>query len=168
MISLNKFAKIPILSSPLFAQSSRYPTHRPNPNLSQPDQGFKVEVVTSKHAPFPPPPAVPHAPLHGWGDPHFLGSQLWAPQLWWTGHLWQEGILSLPLEVGLPLTALRFPHRFRRDPADSILIPPLLECPEGWVREHFLEQALPLAMGLKVPSARVEPRRHSWLPLHPG
>lgn len=72
------------------------------------------------------------------------------PQLWWAAHLWREGILSLPLEVGLNLTDLRFPHCVVLGPADSILIPPLLECPDGWVREHFLEQALPLAVGLKV------------------
>ena len=152
MISLNKFAKKPILSSLLCAHSSRYPTHCPSPYLSQPEQGLKVELVTSKHAPFPPPPpAVPHAPLHGWGDPHFLGSLLWAPQLWWTARLRREWILSLPLEVRLPLTGLRFPNRVRRGPTDSILIPPLHECPEGWVREDFLELALPLAEGLKVP-----------------
>ena len=63
--------------------------------------------------------------------------------------------------MDLNLNDLRFPNRIRRDAADSILIPPLLECPEGWVREHFLELALPLAVGLKVPSARAEPRRHS-------
>jgi hypothetical protein len=151
MISLNKFAKKPILSSLLCAHSSRYPTHCPSPYLSQPEQGLKVELVTSKRAPFPRPPAVPHVPLHGWPDPQTPGSLVWMPQLWWTTNLWRDEILSLPLEESLNLTDLRFPHCVELGPADSILIPPLLECPEDWVRKHFLELAMPLAVCLKVP-----------------
>ena len=85
---------IPIHSFLPFAQSSRYPSNRPNPNRIQLHLGFQDVVVTSL-GPFPPPPpyVVPHAPLHGWSDPQTPGSLVWVTQLWWTTHLWRDEIL---------------------------------------------------------------------------
>lgn len=84
----------------------------------------------------------------------------------------REGILSLPLkgglplyhDVALPLPALSFPLRTRGDPADWTFIPALLESPLGWVGEHFLELALQLVLGLKLP--KVRDLGHFWPPQH--
>jgi hypothetical protein len=55
---------------------------------------------------------------------------------------------------------LPFPLRTNGVLPDWTFIPHLLEYPRGWAREHFIELALPLVLGLKLPKAWVDPLGH--------
>ena len=63
---------------------------------------------------------------------------------------------------------LPFPLRDRGAPADWTFIRPILESPQGWAREHFLEVTLAQVLGFTLPKGKVEPLRHSFLPQHPS
>ena len=118
--------------------------------------------------------AVLSAPLHYRAYSETLGSLVCGPHLLWAAkHLSRNEFLDLPLELVLPLllyvgqilASLSIPIRVKGSPRPHWnLIHPLLEHSQGWVLEHFLQLAIPIDRGWKLPKARIDLLRHSYLP----